>query len=354
MAESTLPASLDSTLEPTTEVYDHFSESSLNGVTDDVTDDVGSGNSAVVVMRVILVLVGTVGAIDNGLALLIIYRVQSLKKHFGNLYMIHQCVVDLLCSISVVITYSVLLSVRKLNGHWGSVLCKAILSETFVWTTLSMSAFNLVCVNVDRYILIAHHARYSFWGQRKVKAAVIVAMWLFTFCTSLVVQIDTSGLVGHTCYGNIFWPSDVILRTWGYFVFATQWLVPMSLYVCMYTHIYFITRKTRMAVESSSSAESSVSGEASADSGKNRKMSKDEKEVVKTLVLVCVVFAVCSTPDNIYYLLYNVGYNISFTSNFYYFCVVLMMANCATNPFVYLAKMKGFRAGLKLILHRQN
>ena len=306
---------------------------------------------SVLVMRVIVFLVGVVGILDNGMALLVIFRVSAVKKRLGNIYIIHQCIVDLLASVSLMITYLVFLVVKEIQGYSGFLVCKIFFSETFIWTFFAISTCNLVCLNVDRYLQIVYPKTHPFWGQKKIKWVCIAGSWASAMGGHMVVQIETTGVFGTNCYQNAIWPNGIISKVWGYAVFVMSWLAPLALFIAMYSHIYVIVRRSRIAVDHGSSLgdNSKASSGLETGQGQARKISKAEKEVVKTLVLVCTAYFVCTTPSQIYYLMYNVGYQLDFFNNVYYFTLILIMSNCATNPFVYLAKLKDFRNGIRVV-----
>ena len=164
--------------------------------------------------------------------------------------------------------------------------------------------------------------------------------------------MDTTGIINEACYQNIIWPSVEVSKVWGYATFLSQVLIPIVVYVGIYSHIFLVVRKSRIAVESNSVSESTSSQ--SSEGTQTKSISPAEKKVVKTLVLVCLTYALCTTPVQIYYLLYTLGYDLNFSNNIYYFLLVLIMLNCATNPFVYLANVKDFRKGLRMIFSCQN
>ena len=97
-------------------------ETSTTDIIGYVTDDVSSakttdGEVSLLAMRVAVLIVGIVGALDNGVVLWVIYRASAVRKQLGNLYLINQCVVDLLCSVSVVVTYATFLGVKNVSGY---------------------------------------------------------------------------------------------------------------------------------------------------------------------------------------------------------------------------------------------
>ncbi len=295
-------------------------------------------------------MVGVIGALDNGFVLYLIYRVADVRKKLGNLYIIHQCIVDLICSLFLIILYSVLLSVHKVFGYWGRVICKAIISEGILWGLFTLSTFNLVLMNVDRYIAIVHPKKKHYWRNKKVGIISIATCWVCAFGSHLFVQVMTSDVVDNVCYQNIIWPLFELSQAWGYAVFVSICVVPLATFLFVYVNIYVVVRRSKIAVVSSSNNSYSSSSDATgSDINQPPKVSKEEKEVLKTLAMVCLVYTFFVTPTTLYFLLYTIGYDIDFFNGYYYFFIVLGMANCATNPFVYLAKLKSLRHALRLI-----
>ncbi len=328
----------------------NLSTDDVSGITDDVVDVTDPERDiSLLDMRIAVIIVGLIGMLDNGVVLWVIYRVAAVRTSLGNLYLINQCVVDLLCSFSVVVTYVTYLAVATFEGYWGLVLCKVVFNESSLWCLYSLSNFSLVMVNVDRYLTIVHPKKRYFWGSKKIKLICIVMAWLVAFGIGMPVLILTTDVIDKVCYANFKWPSYESALAWGYLVFA---LVPVSLLVFtfVYVRIYIVVRKSKMAVTSNTTGVhsiASVSGHS--ESIATKKFSKEEREVLKSLILVSVVFAVCVSPVNIYYLLFNLGYNMNF-SGFYYFLLAMAMANSATNPFVYMAKLKTLHRAIALML----
>ena len=67
---------------------------------------------------------------------------------------------------------------------------------------------------------------------------------------------------------------------------------------------------------------------------------------IKTLLLVALCFVICWSSNQIYYLMYNFGFNVDWNSSFYQFTVVMAFLNCTINPFIYLAKYQDFQTAL--------
>ncbi len=299
-------------------------------------------------MRIAVFLVGVVGLLDNGTALFVINRVAAVKKKLGNVYMVHQCIVDLLCSVSLMINYLVFLLDPDVTGYWKLVLCKLVGSEALFWPIFAVSTFNLILLNVDRYICIVFPSLRKFLSMQRVKWCCIVISWAVAIGICFTVQVMTTDLFDGVCFQNGSWPNAELSKVWGIVYFLSLFMVPLAIFGVCYGHIFWVVLKSRMAVESSGTVESQEAEDVqSAGTSLNRNLSKGEKEVLKMLVYVCVAFFVCVTPLNVYYLMHNLGYVVSFSNGLYYFLLILLLSNCCINPFVYLAKVKQFRLAVR-------
>ena len=79
------------------------------------------------------------------------------------------------------------------------------------------------------------------------------------------------------------------------------------------------------------------------------------RNTLKTFVLIGVSFIICWGPDQIYFLLYNLGYemNIDKNSSFIKFVIFLVYLNCTINPFIYVIKYKDYHVALKELFRHQ-
>ena len=73
------------------------------------------------------------------------------------------------------------------------------------------------------------------------------------------------------------------------------------------------------------------------------------RNTLKTFVLIGVSFIICWGPDQIYFLLYNLGFemNIGINSSFIKFVIFFVFLNCTINPFIYIIKYKDYQVALR-------
>ena len=74
------------------------------------------------------------------------------------------------------------------------------------------------------------------------------------------------------------------------------------------------------------------------------------RNAIKTLVLVAVCFVICWTGNQVWFLLYNIGYEVAFDGEAYQFFVLMVCVNCTINPFIYLVQYKEYQAALKILV----
>ena len=88
----------------------------------------------------------------------------------------------------------------------------------------------------------------------------------------------------------------------------------------------------------------------------NSKFVLARTNTIKTFLFVGIFFVICWSFDEIFYLMYNLGYNSDFNSTFYKFSVLMVFLNCTINPFIYLFKYQDYQQALKELFgcKRQN
>ena len=104
--------------------------------------------------------------------------------------------------------------------------------------------------------------------------------------------------------GQILFPK----KAYGVFVFCITFLVPLIILIFCYVKIVWIlTRRI----------DSNLSGV------KNDKFELARTNTIKTLLIVALCFVICWSSNQIYYLMYNLGFNVNWNSPFYKSTVVM-------------------------------
>jgi hypothetical protein len=115
--------------------------------------------------------------------------------------------------------------------------------------------------------------------------------------------------------------------------FFITYVLPMAIMAYCYTKIAFTLRAR---VQPASQA--------------GNTMSRARRNIIKTLVIVCICFVLCWTWNEVLYILFFLGYPVNFGSSFYHFTVVAVFCNSCINPFIYIIKYEQFQVGFKRLV----
>lgn len=141
------------------------------------------------------------------------------------------------------------------------------------------------------------------------------------------------------CYIYDLWPSPLFKSIWGVGLIIYSFFIPILILVYCYGRIVWtLTRRIDSKLTSS--------------------ISKDTFHVartntIKTLLTVALCFVICWSNNQIYYLIYNLGFEVDWASTYYNFTVLMVFLNSTINPFIYLIKYKDFHNALRNCCHQK-
>ena len=141
------------------------------------------------------------------------------------------------------------------------------------------------------------------------------------------------------------WPSPLINSAFGVVVISVLFFIPLIILIyCNGRTLWILTR--RIDLDSTKSDAPSLN---------NTPAVKDTFQLartntLKTFLLVGLCFIVCWSNNQIYFLMYNLGYEINWNGTYYLFTVLMVFMNCTVNPFIYLIKYRDYQEALKKIL----
>ena len=74
---------------------------------------------------------------------------------------------------------------------------------------------------------------------------------------------------------------------------------------------------------------------------------KASQELVKTLLIVVITYALCWAPNQFVFFAHNMGAPVDFSKPYYHFSVICAVLNSCVNPFIYGFKNKPFQRGFR-------
>ena len=140
------------------------------------------------------------------------------------------------------------------------------------------------------------------------------------------------------------WPHPAIQQFWGILTALLQYFVPLiAMIVCYYQMIAMLRRKPFGDMKDPEDSGKKDSSENKQKSLRDEKMARASRNILKTLVLVCAAFATCWVNNQVYFLMFNLGYSVDFNGTYFHFTVIMVFLNCCINPFIYALQYHPFQ-----------
>ncbi|XP_006823519.1 orexin receptor type 2-like [Saccoglossus kowalevskii] len=280
-------------------------------------------------LAILYAIVGTIGLLGNMFVCYVFYRIRRLRS-ITNLFIINQSVIDMISSLIFLILK---LGPIKLpsKGISGSLFCKFWYSEYLMWSLFLASTANLCVVTLERYFAICHPVFHRNKFNKKAAKIIIAIVWLYGFPIELLWGLPFHHSGEHCAIKYISREFSLIV---GVLFFCIAWFFPLVLMVVCYVQI--IKRLSGNKLNPSDNADRH-------SSNNNSTFRRAQRNVVKTLFIVSMTYALCWGPNEIALLHFNMGGYLDFSSDYYFFSVVLVFCNPCINPFIYVFQYHQFR-----------
>ncbi|XP_067009026.2 RYamide receptor [Anabrus simplex] len=295
-------------------------------------------------MQTALAYIYTLTAVISIAGNLTVIAVLSLGKRSSNdlrAFLINLAVSDISMAVfSIPFTYTIFLL-----GRWifHPSFCTVVLVMQHV--SVIVSVYTLAAIGLDRYNAIMHpFSRSCIKSSSKM---IVSGIWVTAFLLSAVQmhvgraeQFRYGGEVHWSCEER--WDSPVYSKVYTVAVFSVTFALPLLVISFTYTSIVI-----RMWFRISPG---------NADPNRDLAQLRSKKKIIKMLVAIVVLFAVCWLPLQTFLLLYyfvprfgfyrndheRTVYALSFVA-----CHWLANANSLVNPLVYCFMSENFRSDLK-------
>ncbi|ESO87099.1 hypothetical protein LOTGIDRAFT_107384 [Lottia gigantea] len=256
-----------------------------------------------------------------------------------NYFLVNLAVADAM--ISILNTLFNFLFVLYQNWWFGEDYCK--FSMFISPCTISVSVFTFMAIAIDRYMAIIHPLKPRLTGR--IVLTIIVAIWIASFLLALpnllyatVYDVPKQdGTVRSICY--LEWPDGGASKSlaadlaYNILLMIVNYFLPMMTLACTYTRISWELWGSQAIGETVPMQAERV---------------KSKRKVVKMMIVVVLIFAVCWFPMHLYFILTNVKPSIVFMENiqqFYLIIYWLAMSNSMYNPIIYCWMNARFRHG---------
>nr|XP_053636422.1 tachykinin-like peptides receptor 99D isoform X1 [Cherax quadricarinatus] len=259
-----------------------------------------------------------------------------------NIFLVNLSVADAMVStLNVVFNFTYML-----NLHWrfGRIYCK--ISQFVSILSICASVFTLMAISFDRYIAIMHPLRPRM--GRKATILIVVWIWVSSTCLSMPNMLffttaalplkDGSSRV--VCYGA--WPDGDQGDSQSEYVHTVvlmvlTYILPLLCMGFTYARIGMTLWGSRSIGEQTPRQVESI---------------RSKRKVVKMMIVVVTIFAICWLPYHVYFILSNLMPEIAHTDYIqetFLAIYWLAMSNSMYNPMIYCWLNNRFRNGFKKV-----
>ena len=270
--------------------------------------------SVVYIITMIVALTG------NTLLIYIVWKKPETRNLTSFLF-VNMAVADFLVTV-----FQMPISITFFYFHHIQIPCEFFYYSAFVSTTASI--FCLAVMAFDRYFAVVHPFRSSIWFRKpKIITPVI---WLSSMALMIVVPFAFKPKNGGACSFDHAVISP--LPFWS-FLLVIDYLLPLAIISILYIIVAGKLWLHKMPADDQVRIH-------------QRQQEIPKKKVIRMLIIVVVVFAVCWLPVHVYQMDMSVNMGASWPASIIYFCYWLSQANSAINPWLYI----GLNGKMKAVL----
>ncbi|XP_071807806.1 somatostatin receptor type 5-like [Asterias amurensis] len=298
-------------------------------------------------LRIYQDLTGIVGILGNGLVCFVIFKVRTMQTR-TNAFIFHQAVIDLLGSTMNVLRNEIVLPDTIPSNALGRFTCQFWVSNYSLFYFFILSTFNLLVLTMERYFAIVYPFKYqaAFTTWPRLKVSMSMAMcWIFNtilMSYTLLIYKEENG----KCVQNLIPGANII----GVIVAVLQYVVPVA--VMLFAYIRISVEMKRGAARVGPAPAQHLPGGANAPD-MAESLLRARRNTFKMLLIVFITFLICWTPNQVIFLMFNLGIDIQFNGWFFFITVAMVASNSCVNPMIYAFKYRQFRNGLRQIFCRQ-
>ncbi|XP_033098174.1 allatostatin-A receptor-like isoform X2 [Anneissia japonica] len=250
------------------------------------------------------------------------------RKSITNTLLLHQSILDFLGCCLFLAFYNN----DAPSGDGAKIFCKA---RVMFWYISAASTYNLVMLTIERYLAVAHPLMYRKRQIYRKRLIPLSIPHLCGFLSSLQLGIfaDEDKEYPGECMYDYHGDSARVFS--GILLFTTYWLIPVCImgycYICI---LLGLRRRKNVGLRRDSSNTDS----------KPTRLNKQERNLLYTLVVVCIAFLITVTPNFVLYLIYAICNCFAFSKVSIHEVTVLMnTSNLCINPFIYCFNFKEFQ-----------
>lgn len=298
------------------------------------TTEVSDGESPVfkAIKLTLYAVIFLISVIGNSLVCVVITRRRRMRT-VTNLFVLNLAISDLAITC-ICIPFDIPVQENNYKWPYGWFACKLI----YPLQTVAMfaSIFTLTAVSLNRFWAIVHPLSKQM--RKKHAAAVIAFIWVICVILSvpyvLVLRLDEESM---ECVES--WPGKSYRKAYTASLFALQYVLPLIVITIAYLTIGLELRHC-----------ANVKNALAVNAALYQAHRNEARKVVRMLIVVTLLFAICVLPNNVMWLWLDFGDGEAYPHfwDVVAFTNIVLFANSAANPIAYTICHENFREEFKL------
>lgn len=284
------------------------------------------------VLTVVNIVIACSAMLGNGMVIFVMTVRRRQFSSFTNRLIRHQSVIDFVSGVMLLTLKVIKPTEVTLEGEeslWGEVACRFAQADVPLWTVNVASTYNLVVISLERFMATCYPVKHrNSCSLFRIKI-LMCSTWVVGFVNSLFLlsffRVDQK-----VCKFTLENPLTIPLLTLD---ICIQYLIPVVLMLFTYTRIILVLKKK-------------LAGATDANQQPHANLYKAKQNVIETMLIAVVLFAICWTPFEIFKLKTFISKKIS-SSTAYIAVTGSLTCNMCVNPIVYCFKYKHFRSQLQ-------
>jgi len=277
-----------------------------------------------------VLVIGIVGTAANALVL---YAMVVSKQHKKQMLIFNQNLLDCVSCFFLSATHAAQLVNVCLDGTRGYWLCVVVYSEGSSWGPFMGSMINLAAITVERYLRVVHHA----WVTKKLHNWMIYSIIVFSWIGGIVIAASVNNsiteVINGFCLARMFWKNPTARIAYGIWYFLSFYVFILLIFIFCYWRILMVIRHQASVM---------ATYNASVQDTVQTQLKQTQISIIKTMLLVSVLFAITFTPGSVYtFLIYVAEVRRSF--NVSYVVIFITFLYIVINPFIYATKFDPVR-----------
>ena len=307
--------------------------------------DLSQNHVKLAFVYVLYICIGVTGILSNAFVIFVIAKTPSMRKRFSNWFVTNLSVTDAIASVLVIINTLKIQFRGSYYGVLGYLRCHLITGEYLLFFMFTVSTYNLAVIAIERFLGVVHPIFHRNHFGKKVAITAMLAPWVLGLIINIPIGMNVKDGNCHFSYLE----TKVEQISLGIYALLGQFLFPVGIMIFCYAKMGNAMRKIGMV--GSDKLPTMARGQPEggrADGPQGELIPKSQRNVLKTLIILCAVYVVCGVQNHVAFFLYNMGYDgVGFGSTYNHFTIVCINLNCAVNPFVYAFNYDQFKKGMR-------